>query len=178
VRRLVLLILIAGVAVLGGSSKLLGGLGGPGSGSASRERARLVRVVDGDTLKVRLQGREERVRIIGIDTPESVKPGTPPVCGSKAAARALRRRAGRSVVLVSDPTQDRRDRYDRLLRYAQTPGGSDLGRAQVRAGWADVYVYDGRPFKRVGAYRRARRRAQRSRAGVFGACGGDFHSAG
>ena len=158
---------------MGGS----GSSGDPG-GSASRARARLVRVVDGDTVLVRLRGREERVRVIGIDTPESVKPGTPPECGSKAAGRALRRRTGRTVVLVSDPTQDARDRYDRLLRYVQTPGGTDLGRAQVRAGWADVYVFDGRPFKRVGAYRRAQRRAQRERAGVFGRCGGDFHRAG
>src|SRR3954452_19527962 len=115
-RRLVLLILIAGVAVLGGSSRLLGGAGpgvpGSGPGSASRARARLVRVVDGDTVLVRLRGREERVRVIGIDTPESVKPGTPPECGSKAAGRSLRHRVGRTVVLVSDPTQDARDRYD------------------------------------------------------------------
>jgi micrococcal nuclease len=177
VRRLVLLILIAGVAVLGGSSRLLGDLGssGSGSGSRSRDAARVERVVDGDTLKVRLGGRSERVRIIGIDTPESVKPGTSPECGSKAAARAMRRRVGRTVVLVSDPTQDRRDRYDRLLRYVQSPGGTDLGRAQVRAGWAEVYVYDGHPFKRVSAYRAASRRAERAGAGVFGRCHGEFH---
>src|ERR687886_510725 len=91
-RRLLVLILIAGAAVLGGSSSLWGGSGKPGA----RDRARIVRVVDGDTVLVRLHGREERVRVIGIDTPESVKPGTPPECGSKAAARAMRRRAGRS----------------------------------------------------------------------------------
>jgi micrococcal nuclease len=91
--------------------------------------------------------------------------------------RALTRHGrGRTVRLISDPTQDRRDRYDRLLAYVELADtGTDLGRAQVRDGWADVYVYDDVPFQRVAAYRAAARRARDERRGVNVRCGGDFH---
>jgi len=180
VRRLLLLAVLAAVVALGGSSALPSLDGG---GQATRSGARVVRVVDGDTLAVRSGGREERVRVLGIDTPESVKPDTPVECGAKAAARAMRRRAlgsggaGRRVRLVSDPTQDERDRFGRLLAYVELRDGTDLGRAQVRDGWAEPYVFDGDPFRRVGGYRRAARRARADGRGVWGSCGGDFHRA-
>ena len=88
----------------------------------------MVRVIDGDTLKVRLaSGASETVRLIGIDTPETRKPNTPVECGGRdATARmkrlALRRGVGVAVVLRSDPTQDRRDRYGRLLAYVSRAG--------------------------------------------------------
>ena len=88
----------------------------------------------------------------------------------------MRRRVhpGQAVRLVFDATQDRRDRYGRLLAYVERHG-SDLGRAQVRDGWADVYVYDDVPFARLAAYRAAARRARDERLGVNRLCGGDFH---
>jgi endonuclease YncB( thermonuclease family) len=164
----VLLVLALAVAAAGGRSLLSGAAPG------RRDRARLERVVDGDTLVVRVRGRDERVRLIGIDTPESVKPGAPVECGGKAASRAMRRRvhAGDALRLIADPTQDRRDRYGRLLRYVERSGGTDLGRAQVRDGWAAVYVYDGHPFQRVAGYRAAARRARELGLGVHARCGG------
>jgi micrococcal nuclease len=83
-------------------------------GSAST--ARVERVVDGDTIVVRVDGRAERVRYIGVDTPESVKPGVRVQCFAKAAAAANRRLVlGRSVRLEYDA--EARDRYGRLLAY-------------------------------------------------------------
>ena len=80
------------------------------------ESAQVTRVVDGDTVEVRLEGRSERVRLIGIDTPESVDPDTPVQCFAKAAAAETRRLlAGRAVALRFDA--ERRDRYGRLLAY-------------------------------------------------------------
>jgi micrococcal nuclease len=150
----------------------------------AQQRGRVVRVVDGDTIKVRVAGRRETVRLIGIDTPESVRPATPVECGAKAAARSLRRLAltpdgrGRGVRLVLDPTQDVRDRYGRLLAYVEVAGGRDLGHAQVTEGWARVYVYGGVPFVRAGSYLAAQRDARRARAGAWKACDGDFHRKG
>jgi micrococcal nuclease len=135
-----------------------------------------VKVVDGDTIRVRVGTRTERVRLIGIDTPELQNFGKPAECGGAAATRALRRLAftpagrGRSVRLVADPTQDRRDRYDRLLAYAEIVGGPDLGEAQVQAGWARVYVYRGVPFQRAKAYGSAEREARRSGRGAWSRC--------
>jgi micrococcal nuclease len=173
VRRAAVLICIAIVAAVG-----RGALGGTSSGSASRLHGRVIRVVDGDTIHVRTGGRDETVRLIGIDTPETHRPGTPVECGGPQASAAMGRRArsGTRVTLVTDPSQDRRDRYGRLLAYVDRDrDGADLGRQMVRGGFADVYVYEDRPFKRLKAYRAAARKARDEHAGVYGTCGGDFH---
>jgi micrococcal nuclease len=86
-------------------------------GTAAPGTAVVTRVVDGDTLHVRLGGRQERVRLIGIDTPESVKPGSPVECFAKEAAghTAGLVPPGTAVRLVRDI--EARDRYGRLLAY-------------------------------------------------------------
>lgn len=142
------------------------------------ERARVVAVVDGDTIKVRRPGdRVESVRLLGIDTPESRRPATPVECGSKTAGAALRRLVlGHDVVLRQDASQDAVDRYGRALAYVEV-GGRDAGEAMVASGWAKPYVYRGVEFARVDAYRAAAREARARSAGVHGACGGDFHRA-
>jgi micrococcal nuclease len=87
-----------------------------GCGGAAPPLAHVERVVDGDTILVRIDGRRERVRYIGVDTPESVKPGTRVQCFGKAASAANRRLVeGREVRLEYDA--EARDRYGRLLAY-------------------------------------------------------------
>jgi len=80
-------------------------------------------VTDGDTIVVRSgSGRRYKVRLIGIDTPE-VFGGVE--CGGRQASASMKRLAppGRRVRVYGDPTQDRRDRYGRLLAYVKTRGG-------------------------------------------------------
>ncbi len=163
----------AALAALG-----LAGCANPVVGTGTEERTgRVVRVIDGDTVKVALHGRTETVRLLGIDTPESGRPQTPVECGSKQAGSTLRRMVlDREVVLQSDPTQDDVDRFGRTLAYV-TVDGRDAGEAMVASGWAKAYVYRGVPFERAGAYRAAERDAARRGAGVHGDCGGDFHRA-
>jgi micrococcal nuclease len=133
---------------------------------------RITRVVDGDTVEV----GATTVRLIGIDTPESKKPGTPVECGALAATRFAERFRGRRVRLRTDPTQDTYDRYGRLLAYVDLRDGSgSVNAAQLRAGWAKVYVYGGVPFQRVRSFRRVQATARRADRGVWGRCGGDFH---
>jgi endonuclease YncB( thermonuclease family) len=143
-------------------------------------RARVTKVVEGDTLRVLPLEQTKRssytVRLIGIDTPETGRPGTSVECGGPEASRNLTRLAdGRRVVLRTDRTQDTFDRYDRLLAYAARRDGRQLQLAQLRAGWAKVYVYGSSPFRRVRAFRRAQRSARRADRGVWGECAGDFH---
>jgi micrococcal nuclease len=128
-------------------------------------RGTVTYVVDGDTLSVHLDdGRSERVRLIGIDTPE--RGG----CLSGRATGQARRLAGdQRVVLRGDATQDTRDRYGRLLAYAWVRG-RDLGLQQVSSGLARVYVYD-RPFQRLSAYRRAERVGRARTQNVWRGCG-------
>lgn len=145
------------------------------------DRARVARVVDGDTLEVRLTtGQTARVRLIGVDTPETAKPGRRAECGSAGATArmkklAFRGRVGRTVTLRSDPSQERVDRFGRLLRYV-TAGGADLGRSLISSGWAKAYVYE-REFLRVAAYRRSQASARAAQRGAWRTCGADFHSA-
>lgn len=148
----------------------------PGSGAGSR--AVVVRAVDGDTLKVRLGGRLESVRVLGIDTPETHRPGTPVECGGPQASASMARLAPADthVVVEPDAGQDRRDRYGRLLGYVRLPDGRSAGAEQVRAGWADSYVYDGHPVARYASLRRLEADARAARRGVWGLCGGQFHS--
>ena len=154
--------------------------GRKGSDEGGALRARVVRAVDGDTLKVSVGGRLESVRVLGIDTPETHRPGTPIECGGPEASAHLERLlpAGTSVVLEADASQDRVDRYGRLLAYVRMPGGRLAEEEQLRAGWAESYVYGGRPVARFGTFRDAEAAARGARRGVWGLCGGDFHSAG
>jgi micrococcal nuclease len=143
---------------------------------AEPSTARVVRVVDGDTLVVRAGGRDVTIRLLGIDTPETHR--GPVECGGVAASRHLARLApaGSSVRPVTDPgSGDTRDRYWRLLAYVDTRVG-DLGERQLRAGLAYVYRYHGRQFSRLGRYRRAENAARSQRRATWASCGGDFHT--
>ncbi len=99
-------------------------------------------------------------------------------CGGAEALAdlAVRARRGTVVELETDPQQDRRDRFGRLLAYVRVPGTSGTLQEQLLAdGWARVYVYDrARPFSRVEEFRAAADAARRDRAGVWDECGGDF----
>jgi micrococcal nuclease len=135
--------------------------------------------VDGDTLRVRLpSGGLDYVRLVGIDTPEDVKPGYPSECGSRAAAAAMDRLApeGATVTLRYDSVADHEDRYGRLLAHAFI-GGRELEIIQLRRGFAGVYRYDEQRFDGLSRFEAAERSARREDRGVWGACGGDFHSA-
>ena len=154
-----------------------GGGGGQTAPKARRVSARVVAAVDGDTLKVDLKnGKEWDVRLIGIDTPETVRPNTPVQCGGPQASTSMHGLAdGRRVTLVSDPTQDRIDRYGRLLDYVFR-GSQDLGKIQLRRGWADVYVYQPQSLREGPAIPHAEHRAENADRGVWKDCGGDFHT--
>jgi micrococcal nuclease len=128
-------------------------------------RGTVVKIVDGDTLDVRVSAlRRERVRLIGIDTPERG------ACFFSPASTGARRLAlGRRVRLVGDRTQAKRDRYGRLLAYVSLPNGQDLGRQLILGGYGTVYVFN-RPFNRVASYRAAEAVAQGATAGLWASC--------
>jgi micrococcal nuclease len=144
--------------------------------------AHITAVVDGDTIKVRLaSGKRVTVRLIGVDTPEVNKPGVAVECGARQAAANMKRLAfkkhrGRGVTLTTDPSQDRTDKYGRLLAYARIDTGRDLSLEQIRAGWSRAYVY-AVPFQRLRSYDAAEGAARTAMRGAWSACAGDFHSA-
>ena len=139
---------------------------------AAGKQATVTSVADGDTIEVRVGNRTEDVRLIGIDTPEIYFGAE---CGAAGASRSIKRMlgAGDRVKLIRDRSQDNRDAYDRLLRYVEVRG-RDIGRKQIRKGWAKPYVFES-PFRRLGSYRRARDQARSRNRGVWRRCGGEFH---
>lgn len=111
-------------------------------GDALEANATVTRVVDGDTIVVRIDGVEERVRLIGIDTPESVDPRRPVMCfGTEASAHM------ESLVPPGTPVRlerdvEARDRYDRLLAYVlRASDGMFVNLAMVTDGFADQYTF-------------------------------------
>lgn len=105
-------------------------------------RAEVVRVVDGDTIVVRIDGQEEKVRLIGIDTPESVDPRKPVECFGKEASRHTSELLpeGTQVRLVRDV--EARDRYKRLLAYVyREQDGLFVNLALAADGFAQQATY-------------------------------------
>ena len=148
------------------TSVAAGSAGSPSvAAGAFTYRGTVTHIVDGDTLDVRLtSGKTERIRLIGIDTPERG------VCYfSQATAQARQLAMSKQVVLRGDTTQDTRDRYGRLLAYVWLPGGKDLGYQLIAGGFAKVYVYRD-PFQRLSAYRNAGAAAKSATAGQWKAC--------
>jgi micrococcal nuclease len=132
VRLLGFLVVLAVAVYTATSGDDSGGSSETGPASAGR----VVRVVDGDTIHVRVDGREETVRYIGVDTPESVKPGTPVQCFAKKASAFNHRLVdGEKVRLVRDA--EARDRYGRLLAYVYRARDNRFVNATlVRRGYA------------------------------------------
>ena len=86
----------------------------PGRG---RIPARVLRVADGDTIRVTLAGGEEDVRMIGLDTPETVDPDEPVQCGGPEASAFTHRVLAPGTKVELEPGDEPRDRYGRLLAY-------------------------------------------------------------
>ncbi len=128
--------------------------------------AGLVRVVDGDTIDVRIGALEESVRFLGVDTPERGHDGKPaePLY-REATAFVERALTGGPVRLLADPLGDDRDRYDRILRYVLLPDGSTLNEALVREGLAAVLTEW--PYGRMDAFVEAERDARRAGRGMW-----------
>ena len=123
--------------------------------------------MDGDTIVVRLDGRSERVRYIGVDTPESVKPGEPVECYALAASHFNERLVeGERVRLVFDA--ERRDTYGRLLAYVYL-GDRFVNAELVRRGYATTLTIE--PNDRFAdLFARLERRAGAAGRGLWGEC--------
>ncbi|MEZ4521766.1 MAG: thermonuclease family protein [Thermomicrobiales bacterium] len=108
------------------------------------KEAQVVRTVDGDTIIVRVDGKEERLRYIGIDAPESVTPDQPVECFGRESSDANARIVDDGPVFLEADAEDR-DRYGRLLRYVYVPAEDGsmtmVNRYLVEQGYAEAGSY-------------------------------------
>jgi micrococcal nuclease len=139
------------------------------------ENVRVERVVDGDTFKAVVDGELVSVRIIGIDTPETVKPGAPIDCfGPESSDFARAVLDGVDVTLEFDDTQGRFDRYDRVLAHVWLPtanGGQVLYGAEVVAqGFGYENQYGSEPTTWTAVMGNLEQEAKDAGLGLWGRC--------
>ena len=140
------------------------------------EQVTVIGVVDGDTVVVWWQGREERVRLIGLNTPETMDPRRPVQCfGFQASVATTEMLEGQRVWMEADPSQSDRDRYDRLLRYLWLEDGRIANLELIRLGFGSEYTYD-TPYAYRDPFLEAESEARQAGRGLWSAttCDGDF----
>ncbi|MCO4253365.1 thermonuclease family protein [Pseudarthrobacter raffinosi] len=101
-------------------------------------------VVDGDTLRISCNGTSTRVRLVGVNTPETetMKEDSPVECGGPEASEYLHSQLeGKDVFLSVDPAQGERDKYDRLLAYVWTADGALVNESIVELGHGEATGY-------------------------------------
>jgi len=124
---------------------------------------------DGDTISVDMNGRTERVRFIGVDTPETHDPRKAVQCFGKAAARFTKQLIGQQRVrLESDSLNTNRDRYNRLLRYVYLPDGTLVNLEIIKQGYGFAYTYF--PFAKSDEFKMAETVARQQERGLWKDC--------
>lgn len=139
---------------------------------ADLSRAVVVDVVDGDTVELDIGGRRERVRLLGVDAPESVHPSVPEQCFGQEASTGLATLLPPGSAVRIERDHEARDRYQRLLLYLYR-ADDDLfvNRWLLDQGLADTSFYEPNTTRRV-ELTSARATAKRGRVGLWGSCDG------
>lgn len=129
----------------------------------------VLQIDDGDTITVAMNGLSERVRFIGVDTPELHHPQKPVQCFARAAKSFTADAIGTSRVrLEADPLDDNRDLYGRLLRYVYLPDGKLLNMEIIRAGYG--FTYTRFPYTKTEQAQRLEHEARQAKRGLWSEC--------
>ena len=127
----------------------------------------VVRVVDGDTIDVSIGGKNERIRVIGLNTPETVDPRRTVECfGLEATSKAQELLLNKQVRLEADPTQGERDTYGRLLRFVFLEDGQNYGLEMISQGYGREYTYSV-PHKYQREFQEAQKAAENAQRGLW-----------
>lgn len=123
-------------------------------------------VVDGDTIKITYNGLLTSVRIIGVDTPETVDSRTIVECFGIEASKYLKQKLdGKMIHIATDFTQADRDKYDRLLRYVYLDD-EDIGLSIIANGYGHEYTYNA-PYAHQSDYKKAQSDAENQNKGLW-----------
>ena len=132
-------------------------------------------VVDGDTIVVTNDEGEYKVRLIGVDTPETVDPRKEVQCfGQEASSYTKRLLLDQPVYLKKDETQTDVDKYDRWLRYVILPDGTNYNQQLIAEGYAFEYTYD-QPYLYQDEFKLAQKEARETQRGLWSpdSCNGE-----
>ena len=135
--------------------------------TTSADLVEVTKVIDGDTIMVKLREKEEAVRLIGIDTPETKDPRKPVQCfGEEAAKRTKELVQGKRVKLEADVSQNDRDKYNRLLRYVYLENGNLINKLLIQEGFGFEYTYQ-IPYKFQTEFKMAQKEAESKKTGMW-----------
>jgi len=138
-------------------------------GTVSPGYYRVASVEDGDTISVDMDGKKERIRMIGVDTPETKDPRKPVQCFGQAASAFTKQLIGsQSVRLEADALSDNRDRYSRLLRYVYLPDGRLVQAEIIRGGYG--FAYTSFPFTKLEEFKGHAQEARNQNLGLWSTC--------
>lgn len=130
---------------------------------------RVVSFSDGDTIVVDMNGTNETIRFIGVDTPETHDPRKVVQCFGKAASNYTKELIGNNPVrLEADPLSSNRDRYDRLLRYIYLPDGRLVQAEILKNGYG--FAYTSFPFTKSEEFSNYQKQAREQNKGLWSAC--------
>ena len=138
----------------------------------------VTKVVDGDTAKVDINGTETTLRLIGMDTPETVDPRKSVQCfGEEASNKAKELLSGKKVRLEYDASQGQVDKYGRTLAYIYTESGIFFNKYMIEQGYAYEYTYD-TPYKYQSEFKQAQTTAESNKRGLWSpdTCNGEATS--
>jgi micrococcal nuclease len=126
------------------------------------------KVIDGDTLDIDMNGKTERIRLIGMDTPETVDPRKVVQCfGKEASDKAKEMLIGKMISIEADNSQGERDKYDRLLRYVYLEDGTFFNKYMIAEGYAHEYTYQSNPYKYQLDFKEAEKQARETEKGLW-----------
>lgn len=124
-------------------------------------------VVDGDTVKININGKIETFRLIGLDTPETVDPRKEVQCfGVEASNKAKELLSGKKVRIETDPSQGTYDKYNRSLGYIYLENGLFYNKYMILQGYAHEYTYL-TPYKYQTEFKLAQKEAQTNKLGFW-----------
>ncbi len=124
-------------------------------------------VVDGDTVKLNINGTIETLRLIGLDTPETVDPRKEVQCfGKEASNKGKELLNGKKVRLEKDSTQDDKDKYGRTLAYIYTESGIFYNKYMIEQGYAHEYTYNS-AYKYQAEFKQAEKNAEANKVGLW-----------
>lgn len=130
---------------------------------------RVTYFTDGDTIIVDMNGVEEKIRLIGVDTPETHDPRKSVQCFGQAAAAFTKNFIGANRVrLAADSENTNRDRYGRLLRYVYLPSGELVNAEIIKQGFGFAYIYF--PFIKMEEFKTYQKSAEQQRLGLWRDC--------
>ena len=127
----------------------------------------VTKVVDGDTIDVLIGTTTQRIRLIGVNTPEIVDPRKPVECfGREASQKAREFLDNKIVYLEPDDTQDNHDKYGRLLRYVWRADGLFYNLEIIKQGYAYEYTYF-TPYQYQAEFKQAQAYAREHKLGLW-----------